>query len=74
MVLVCGQKVAIEGGLGEDRSLQVELLDDSSWLQVEVLDSDLADILVGVSSGVGSVGVDVDGDRVGETDSVGDLD
>lgn len=69
-VLVC--EVAVLCGLEEDWLGKVELLDDNSWTKVEVVVDDLDELVRGL---VGcSVGVDVDGQWLGNTNGVGKLD
>ena len=62
------------GGLLVDWSLQIELLDDGSWSEAEVVLDDSDEIVIGHTLLDGSVRVDVDGEWVSETNGVGDLD
>lgn len=54
-------------------SLQSQFLDDVSGSEVEILANDSANVCLSATVLRGAVGVDVDGQRVGETDGVGDL-
>lgn len=65
-------EVAVLGGLEVDWAGQVELLDDHSWTEVEVGADDLLELIRGVVGG--SVGVNVDGGWLSDTDGVGELD
>lgn len=64
-------EVAVLGGLAVDRLDQVELLDDDTRTHVEILVDDL-DKLFGAAVG-SAVGLDEDGERLGDTDGVGEL-
>ena len=55
-----------------DRPAQVEVLDDPARREREVLADQALDLAVG--NGAGAVGVDVDADRLGDADGVGELD
>jgi hypothetical protein len=57
-----------------DGGLQVELLDDHTRSEVEVSGDDFLKVVVSVSFSDGSVGVNVDGDRVSYTNTVSNLD
>ena len=63
--------MAAAGGLAVDRPAQVEVLDDARRGQREVLADQLGDLRVGDLAG--AVGVDVDADRLGDADGVGEL-
>ena len=65
-------EVAVLGGLEVDWAGQVELLDDHSWAEVEVGADDLLELIRGVVGS--SVGVNVDGGWLSDTDGVGELD
>ena len=69
---LAASKVAVRGGLVVDRLPQVELLDDHARAQVKVLLDDLDELRVALAAG--AVRVDVDGQRLGDTDDVGELD
>lgn len=62
-------EVTVRGGLEVLRLLEVELLDDDTWTQVPVLPDDLDDLLIGLLAG--TVGVDVNGQRLGNCKSCG---
>ena len=64
--------MAVLGGLEVDWAGQVELLDDHSWTEVEVGADDLLKLVRGVVGG--SVGVNVNGSWLSDTDGVGELD
>lgn len=65
-------EVAVLGGLEVDWLGQVELLDDHSGAEVEVGTDDLLKLVRGLIGG--SVRVDKDGERLSDTDGVGELD
>lgn len=67
-------EMVVEGGLAVDWPLELELLDDSAGLEVELLLDDEGELVVVVAWSRGAVGVHVDGDRVGNADTVGHLD
>lgn len=66
-----GTEVAVLGSLEVDGAVQVQLANNDTGSQVEVVADDL-DKLLGASLG-GAVGVDVDGQRLGNTDGIGQL-
>lgn len=53
------EEVAVQRGLAEDRLLELELLDDAAWLQVELLVDDIDQAFVSEALGDGAVCVDV---------------
>jgi hypothetical protein len=63
--------VAVLGGLEVDWLSQIELLDDDTWSQVEVLVDDFDELVRGAVRG--TVRVDKDGERLCDTDGVGEL-
>ena len=67
-------EVAVLGGLLVDGSEKVELLDNVAGAEVEVLLHDGDEVLISETLFSGAVGLDVDGEGVGEADGVGDLD
>jgi hypothetical protein len=67
-----GTKVTVLGSLEVDGAIQVELADNDTGAQVKVLVNDL-DKFVGALLR-GAVGVDVDGERLSNTNGVGELD
>lgn len=67
-----GTEVTVLGSLEVDRLVQVKLTDDDTRSEIEVVADDL-DELLGVLLG-GAVRVDVDGERLGDTNGVGELD
>lgn len=67
-----GAEVTVLGGLAVDGAGEVELLDDDTGAQVEVLVDDLDELVRGLVRG--AVGVDVDGEGLGNADGVGELD
>ena len=73
-VSVLAAEVAVSSSLSHDWSLEVEVADDASWAEVEVLVDDLDKVGVGETLLDGSVGVNVYGKWVWDTDSVGELD
>lgn len=66
--------MAVLGGFLVDGSQEVEFLDDVAWAEVEVLLDNADEVLIGEAFLHGAVGLDVNGEGVGETDGVGDLD
>ena len=73
-VLVFPAEVSEGSCLLVDGPLQIELLDDVAWPEVEILLHDQSDVVVAQSLLVGAERVDVDGEGVSETDGVGHLD
>jgi len=65
-------KVAVRGGLEVLGPLEVELTDDDTGAEIPVLEDDLDEL--GVVLLASAVGVDVDGEGLGNTDGVGKLD
>ena len=66
--------MTVFGGLLVDGSEKVEFLDDIAGAEVEVLLHDADEVLIGKTVLYGAVGFDMNGEGVGETDRVGDLD
>lgn len=66
--------MTVFGGLLVDGSEKVEFLDDIAGAEVEVLLYDADEVLIGKTVLYSAVGFDMNGEGVGETDSVGDLD
>jgi len=54
--------------------LQLELLDNLTWAEAEVLADNFGEIRVGSAAIHGAVRVDVDAERVSKADSIGNLD
>ncbi len=71
---VGSSEVAELSGFLIDGSEEVELLDDVAGSEAKVVHDDLDEVLVGHAFLDGAVGVDVDGQRVCESDGVRDLD
>ncbi len=71
---VCAAGVAISGGLQVDRALQVEFVDDGGGAQVEDLAYGGGGVAAHWHALLGAEGLHVDEFRVGNTNSVGDLD
>lgn len=67
-----GAEVAVLGGLQVDRAVQAELADNDTRSQVKVLADDLDELIRGL--GGGAVGLDEDGEGLGDTNSVRELD
>jgi hypothetical protein len=65
-------EVTVRGGLEVLGLLEVELLNDESGAEVKVLADDLHELGVGLLAG--AVGVDEDGEGLGDTDGVRELD
>jgi hypothetical protein len=67
--------VAIGGGLLEHRTTQVEVADDGSRAKIKVVLDDLGDLDIGLSGAgkASAVGINEDGQRVGDTNGVGEL-
>lgn len=72
-VRVVLQEVTVQGGLAEDWLLELELLNDTAWLQVELLVDDIDQAFVSEALGDGAVCVDVHRDWVWDADTVSDL-
>ena len=72
---VSAAEVTVSGGLLEDGSAKVQVADDSSGAEVEVVLHDLSDLSIGLlgAGHAGAVGVHEHGQRVGHTDGVGQL-
>ncbi len=66
-------EMAVLGGLLVDRSEEVEFLNDVARAEVEVLANNADEVLISKAILHCAVGLDVNGERVGETDGVGDL-
>ena len=66
--------MAESGGLLINGPLQIQLLDDASRSEIEIVANDADDVLLGAATFDRAVGLNVDGEWVGEADSVGDLD
>lgn len=64
--------MAVLGGLEVDGLGKVELLDDDTGAEVEVVADDLDKLIRGLVGG--AVGIDVDGEGLSDTDGVGELD
>jgi hypothetical protein len=67
-----GTEVSVLGSLEVDGLVQVELTDDDTRSEVEVLADDLDELLRGLLRG--AVRVDVDGEGLSDTNGVGELD
>ena len=65
-------KVTVASGLGVDGLEEIQLLDDDTGAEIEVLLDDGEDL--GIGLGAGTVGVDEDGGGLGNTDGVRELD
>ena len=65
--------MAESGGLLINGPLQIQLLDDASRSEIEIVANDADDVLLGAATFDRAVGLNVDGEWVGEADSVGDL-
>jgi len=66
--------VTESGGLLVDRLSEVELLDDVSRSEGEVSADNIAEVVVVLTVLDGAVGINPDGEGIGESNSVGDLD
>merc|ERR1712168_1522379 len=64
-------EMTISGGLLVDGVLQLKVLDDSAWAEVEVLLDDIQKLLLALRRR--TVAEDGDGEWLGDTDGVGDL-
>lgn len=73
-VRVVLQEVAVQGRLAVDWLLELELLDDAAWLEVELLVHNVDQTLISEALGDSAVCVDIHRDWVWDTDTVGDLD
>ena len=65
-------KVSVSCGLFVDRTAQIKHLDDSCWSQIEVFANNLYQFSIGQLAG--SEGINSDGSRSCNTDSIGELD
>lgn len=68
-------KVSVGRGLLHHRAAKVEVTDDATSTEIEVLLDDLDELQVGLSraGGGGAVGIHEDGKRVGKANTVGEL-
>lgn len=66
-------EMVVKSGLSIDRAFELELLDDSTWLEVEFIFDNLCKLVVIVSFGSSSVAVDIDGDWIRNSDTISDL-
>jgi hypothetical protein len=64
--------VTILGGLEVDGAVEVKLADNDTGAEVKVLADNLDELIGGLLRG--AVGVDVDGQGLGDTNGVGELD
>ena len=65
-------EVTVHGGLAVDGRGEVELLDDDTWSEVEVLADDLDELVRRLAGG--TVGLDKEGKWLGNTNGVRELD
>jgi len=75
-VSVVAAEVTVSGGLLHDRAAQVQVADDGSRAQVEVILDNLSDLQVGLTRAgqTSTVGINEDGQWVRHTDGIGQLD
>lgn len=75
-VSVVAAEVTVSGGLLHDRAAQVQVADDGSRAQVEVILDNLGDLQVGLTRAgqTSTVGINEDGQWVRHTDGIGQLD
>ena len=66
--------MAVSSSLSVDRSLEIELLDDVTGSETEVVSNDGGEVLIRSSVLDGTVRIDMDGEGFGKTDSIRDLD
>jgi hypothetical protein len=71
-ILVC--EVAILRSLEVNWLSEIQFLDDDTWSHVEVLADDLNQLVTGAALGGGSIILNEDGERLGNTDGVRKLD
>ena len=64
--------MAVLGGLEVDGLGKIELLDDDTGAEVEVVADDLDELIGGLVGG--AVGIDIDGEGLSDTNGVGELD
>lgn len=64
--------MTVRSGLEVLRLLEAELTDDDTGAEIPVLEDDIDELSVVLLAG--TVGVDVDGKRLSDTDGVGELD
>ncbi len=74
-VRIIATEVTVGSGLLQDWAAQVQVTDDSSWAKIEVVLDDLSDLQVSLSGAdnTGAIGINEDGQWVGDTDGVGQL-
>src|SRR4051812_12700400 len=65
-------KVTISSGAGENRLVEVQMLADTTWLQVHQLRQD--QLQPGLIDLAGAVGIDIDAQRLGHADGISQLD
>ena len=66
-----GTEVTVLGGLEVDGAVEVQLADNDTGTQVKVLADDLDQLIGGLAGG--AVGIDIDGQGLGNTNGVGEL-
>ncbi len=70
-VSILTTEVTIRSSLLVDRASELEIADDATGAEIEVLEDDLEELRVGLSTS--AIRVNEDGQRLGDTDGIGDL-
>ena len=75
-VRVVASEVPVGSGLAHDGAAELEVPDDAAGAEVEVLVDDVGELSIGLARCLlgGAVGVNKDGEGVGDADGVGELD
>jgi hypothetical protein len=73
-VSIIASEVSISSGLLVDRAGELEVTDDASRAEIEVVEDDRKEIRVGLSSLDSAIGINEHGEGLGDSDGIGDLD
>jgi len=73
-LLLVSSEVAEGTGLPVNGLLELQLLDEHTGSQIEVSDDDISQVIISESLNDGAVRVDVDGQGLGNSDGVGNVD
>ena len=73
-VLIVSAKVAESSGFLINWSLEIQLLDNATWSEAEIIFDDSNEVLIGHTFLNGAIGVNVDGKWVSKTNSIRNLD
>ena len=72
-ILIFSSEMSKGSGFLVDWSLEIKLLDDVTWSEVEIISNDSNKIVIGEAFLDCSVGVNVNGEWVSKSDGIGDL-